>query len=75
MARIYGSLTTEQEIALEGILDKVQNADPALNVRAMLDALTDIANAKAEHVRSNWQDEPLAREWERIARKLDRVTL
>ena len=54
------------EVALEGLIDKS-------SVKTVLEAITDICNAKASHIRSNWQDEPLARSWEREANTIDRI--
>ena len=54
------------EVALEGLIDKS-------SVKTVLEAITDICNAKAGHIRSNWQDEPLARSWEREANTIDRI--
>jgi hypothetical protein len=40
---------------------------------AVVEALVTIAHEKAEHVRSAWQDEALAKSWERKARVLDKA--
>ena len=39
-----------------------------------LDILADEMNQTADHVRSNWQDESLAKVWERIARRLEEAS-
>ncbi len=39
---------------------------------ALVEALAEIAAQKATHVRENWQDEPTAKLWEKIAGSLDR---
>jgi len=39
-----------------------------------LDILAEEMNNTADHVRSNWQDESLAKAWERIARRLDEAS-
>lgn len=46
--------------ALENLLDK-------LGVRGLLEALSIIAVEKADHVATNWQDQRLARRWEKLA--------
>ena len=56
--------TTASE-TLESILDQY-------TMTTMIDFLASIADAKAEHIRSNWQDEPLARMWERLSKVLDK---
>lgn len=42
---------------LEALMDKG-------GIRLMLDSIAAICSAKADHIRSNWQDEMLARAWE-----------
>jgi hypothetical protein len=39
------------------------------------DMLVDICYAKAEHIRTNWQDNDLAKQWERVAKQLDKLRL
>ncbi len=39
-------------------------------VRYAIEALAEVASAKADHIRENWQDEPLAAKWDRKAAKL-----
>lgn len=51
--------------ALESIVDKSSMSD-------VINALSMIASEKADHIRINWQDEALARVWERMGRTLDR---
>lgn len=57
---------TPQEL-LEGLVDRS-------NVWLVVEALAVVAEEKATHVRENWQDERLAKQWERAARILDRAT-
>jgi len=49
-------LTLDETHALERILDKA-------GLQAVLEVLSEICGAKAEHVESNWQDKALARRW------------
>ncbi len=42
-------------------------------VEEIINALTNTAYETAEHLRSDWQDEILAKEWEKFARKLDKI--
>ena len=51
---------------LEGLVDKT-------SLHMVLDVLADIAREKAEHIRCNWQDEPLARSWSWDGGKLERT--
>ncbi len=41
----------------------------------LIEALSVIATEKADHVRTNWQDDETARQWERIAKSLDKESL
>ncbi|MGO8921348.1 MAG: hypothetical protein ACLQF4_00230 [Xanthobacteraceae bacterium] len=52
-------------VALEGMID-------AAGLRNVVWALAYICWEKADHARSNWQDEQLARDWEVNASMLDR---
>jgi hypothetical protein len=40
----------------------------------VLDLFIEVCHEKAEHLRTNWQDDDMARQWERIAKRLDKVT-
>ncbi len=40
----------------------------------VLDELADICNEKAEHIRTNWQDGLLAKEWEKAAKALEHLS-
>jgi hypothetical protein len=53
---------------LEALVDKYA-------IDGVASVLEQICYAKAEHVRSNWQDENLAKEWESAAKILDRAAL
>lgn len=50
---------------LEAVIDKH-------SLEAVLNALTDICGAKAEHIRSNYQDSVTARPWEAMGGRLNR---
>lgn len=49
---------------LETLVDATSLAD-------VLEALAEIANGKAEHLRANWQDTQGASLWERAARRIN----
>jgi hypothetical protein len=58
---------TQKEVdAIEAILDRVGLAQT-------VEALSAIAFAKSIHVEENWQDKNLAKTWERIANKFDKL--
>lgn len=41
---------------------------------AVLSALSQICSDKAEHLRSNWQDEASAKEWDKHSRRIAKAT-
>jgi hypothetical protein len=50
-------LTSDEVIKLEGLVD-------ASSLQGVLMALSEICGEKAEHIRTNWQDRGLARQWD-----------
>ena len=59
-------------VSLRFAQDTLEQFVDQFSMSTVISMLSDIANEKAEHVRSNWQDESLARQWERLAKVLDR---
>lgn len=55
-----------EEYALEEVIDSVGLAQT-------VELLIAICYGKAEHLRTNWQDESAAKRWERDALTLDRI--
>lgn len=53
---------------LEALVDKYA-------IDGVASVLEQICYEKAEHVRTNWQDENLAKEWERAGKILNRAAL
>lgn len=62
MSRTTREMTSE----LESFVDE-------FGVQAVLRALEEISIAKAEHLRSDWQDAGAAQAWERAAKVLDKA--
>jgi hypothetical protein len=59
-------LTNGQKLDLERMID-------LQSLQAVLEALVEIADAKAQHIRENWpgtNSEPLARAWDHVARRI-----
>lgn len=46
-----------------------------VGINGVIDGLQALCYEKAEHVRLNWQDEGLARQWEKAGKLLDKVNL
>ena len=57
------TLTSEEKVSLEKLVDHT-------SLGAILEALSEICYLKAEHVRTNWEDDSLAKLWERAGNKL-----
>lgn len=55
---------TKVEDAVEALIDKA-------SLRQVLDSIAYVCWEKAEHIRSNWQDEPLARDWDAAGKVVD----
>lgn len=53
------ALTFGEKYRIESLIDQY-------GVSAVLDSIAEICALKAEHLRTNWQDETEAKEWERI---------
>lgn len=62
----FGNVAHSDEDALEAIIDR------APSVRDVFESISSIADGKAEHLESNWQDTAAAREWSRFARAVGR---
>lgn len=60
------TLTEKQKYELESLIDHTSLAD-------VISACIEIAELKAEHISSNWQDSSTASYWERAAQKLARA--
>ncbi len=58
----------EKHNQLEETLEAIVDASSANYV---LNSIVQIAWGKADHLRTNWQDESAAKEWERLASKLE----
>ena len=58
------TMTTDNPTYLEDAIDRV-------GLAAVLSLITEICDAKADHLRSNWQDEAAARAWEQAAVKVN----
>jgi hypothetical protein len=54
----------------QAMADRLETAIDAAGLGMVLEILAGICNEKADHLRSNWQDERTAREWDRNARHL-----
>lgn len=60
------TITDGEKLALEALID-------AVGLHSVLNAVAVTCNEKAEHVRSNWQDNVLALRWDRAGLRVGRV--
>jgi hypothetical protein len=67
MAGLGALLPTTEVETLERLMDR------SGGVSDIFETMEHIANEKADHVRSNWQDEQLAKRWEAFGRKMARM--
>lgn len=61
-------LKADDSRALEDLIDRY-------NLSSVILEIANISAEKAEHVRSNWQDEGLARAWDKAARATEKCAL
>lgn len=57
------TLSDETKLTLESMVDST-------SVSTLIETLSEICWEKAQHIRDNWQDEPLAQVWERAGNQL-----
>ena len=71
-----GELTPEEIPSAppeELLLDVLEKAIDANGIDCILEVLHDVCYLKAEHLRSNWQDNISAVYWERIGRRIQKI--
>lgn len=61
-------LNETQMRALEDMID-------ATSVEDLITGVEVVCREKADHIRAEWQDEALAKDWEAVARVLSKVVL
>ncbi|REJ65784.1 MAG: hypothetical protein DWQ31_17140 [Planctomycetota bacterium] len=52
--------------------DTLEQLIDSASLQEVLSALAEICHEKADHLRSNWQDESSAKVWERDAQAIER---
>lgn len=62
----------EEALQCAPLQEKVEALVDAYSIQDVIQAIVETAYLKAEHLRTNWQNEGSAREWEAIAKELDR---
>ena len=54
--------------------DELEALVDTLGLERVLELLGEVCHDKADHLRTNWQDEVQARAWERSAKVLDKAS-
>lgn len=57
----------------ETLQSKMESLLDAYGLTEMINALITVCYDKADHVRTNWQDENMGKAWDYTARQLDKV--
>jgi len=57
----------------KAVLEQLEHLIDAHGLSGIISGLTEIARQKADHIRENWQDRELSKEWERSAKHLERA--
>jgi hypothetical protein len=73
MSRIR--LTARQKKAETALSQQLERFVDSHTLATVIDNLAEVCRDKAEHLRSNWQDEQAAKSWERDGIKLDRLNI
>lgn len=63
----------EEMVSGQG-MDDIENLIDKYGLEGICDAISHICGEKADHVRSTWQDEPMAKAWEKNAKLFDALT-
>lgn len=61
------------EDTTEKIMHDLEDIVDSASLEEVLAALSNMCFEKAEHVRTNWQDEPLAKAWEKNGKLIDSI--
>lgn len=60
---------------IEQIQEGLERLLDGSDLDTVVDQLAQICRLKADHVQSNWQDEPLAKEWLKAANAIEKIKL
>lgn len=60
-------ISEARKLQLKAMIDGTSLAE-------VLDMIGTICSEKGDHIRANWQDEPLARRWERAGQRCDNLS-
>lgn len=63
----------EEMVSGQG-MDDIEDLIDKYGLEGICDAISHICGEKADHVRSTWQDEPMAKAWEKNAKLFDALT-
>jgi len=64
-----------EQTAVEHMSERLERFIDTSSLAGVLEIIEDICYGKAEHIRSNWQDEAMAKSWERAGRVIAKAAL
>ena len=68
-------MQTYNEAQARANVEEVEALVDQFTLFGLLEILSSVCSEKAEHIRTNWQDDPrLAKDWDAAAKKLDALT-
>ena len=64
-------ITPNVVLSPEDMQDNLETLIDKTSANFVLNCIVQIAHDKADHLRTNWQDENSAKQWEKLASKLE----
>ena len=58
-------------LPVKGLPSRLEAEVDRTSVSQVVQTLADVCREKAQHIRENWQDEGLAKVWDRVATRLE----
>ena len=55
----------------QALKDAIETLIDENRLSVVLDAIAEVCREKADHIRTNWQNVPTAREWDRTAKRIE----
>jgi P2-related tail formation protein len=62
------TMTARESVKRESMKQAIERYIDVSSVAAVLDVVAEICSEKAQHISDNWQDEALAKSWDKAAR-------
>lgn len=62
-------------MSIAELANELETLTDVNGIKTVLDTLGTVCREKADHLRTNWQDDLTAKAWETVADKIDKATL